>query len=166
MNSEAAVVTENWESRLAAVLPLYGHRNWIVVADAAYPAQSKAGIETICADAGQVDVLRNVMQSIRRSKHVRANVYVDEELAFVPERDAQGVDGYRQALKELFGSSELQALQHEQIIAKLDQCAQVFRILIFKTTMTIPYTSVFFELECGYWDTESEERLRKAIQEA
>ena len=27
----------------ATVLPLFGHRNWIVVADSAYPAQSQAG---------------------------------------------------------------------------------------------------------------------------
>jgi hypothetical protein len=29
--------------------------------------------------------------------------------------------------------------------------------------MTIPYTSVFFELECGYWDAASEKRLRELI---
>ena len=27
--------------------PVMGHRNWVVVADLAYPAQSRAGIETI-----------------------------------------------------------------------------------------------------------------------
>jgi hypothetical protein len=29
--------------------------------------------------------------------------------------------------------------------------------------MTIPYTSVFFELDCGYWDADAEQRLRQAI---
>jgi hypothetical protein len=32
--------------------------------------------------------------------------------------------------------------------------------------MTIPYTSVFFELDCGYWNAAAEQRLRKAILEA
>jgi hypothetical protein len=29
--------------------------------------------------------------------------------------------------------------------------------------MTIPYTSVFFELDCGYWNAEAEQRLRQAM---
>ena len=49
---------------------------------------------------------------------------------------------------------------HEQIIARLDESARLFRILIIKTAMTIPYTSIFFELECGYSSAETEERLR------
>jgi hypothetical protein len=38
--------------------------------------------------------------------------------------------------------------------------------LIIKTPLTKPYTSVFFQLECGYWNAEAEERLREAIQAA
>jgi hypothetical protein len=38
--------------------------------------------------------------------------------------------------------------------------------LIIKTELTIPYTSVFFELECGYWNAEAEERLRAGILNA
>jgi len=34
------------------LLPLFGHRNWIVVADSAYPAHSMPGIETIVSGAG------------------------------------------------------------------------------------------------------------------
>jgi hypothetical protein len=40
----------------------------------------------------------------------------------------------------------------------------MFSILIIKSTMTIPYTSVFIELDCGYWDGEREATLRAAIQ--
>ena len=53
---------------------------------------------------------------------------------------------------------------HDQIIARLDESARLFRILIIKTAMTIPYTSIFFELECGYSSAETEERLRFAMQ--
>jgi hypothetical protein len=52
---------------------------------------------------------------------------------------------------------------HEQIIAKVDQSGEVFRIFVIKTKMTIPYTSVFFELDCGYWNAEAEVRLRQAM---
>jgi hypothetical protein len=30
--------------------------------------------------------------------------------------------------------------------------------------MTIPYTSVFFELDCGYWNADAEQRLRQLIE--
>ena len=55
---------------------------------------------------------------------------------------------------------------HEEIIARLDQAGATFRILILKTRMTLPYTSVFFQLECGYWTAEAEQKLREAIRSA
>jgi|ERR1017187_9700372 L-fucose mutarotase/ribose pyranase (RbsD/FucU family) len=156
----------DWENRLNALLPLYGHRNWIVVADSAYPAQSRAGIETIVAGGDQIEVVKKVLAAINECTHIRANVYVDKELGFVDDKDAPGIATYRGQLDSALGGASAKQLPHEQIIAKLDQSAQVFRILIIKTAMTIPYTSVFFELDCGYWDATSEERLRQAIQAA
>jgi L-fucose mutarotase/ribose pyranase (RbsD/FucU family) len=156
----------NWEGRLAHLLPEFGHRNWIVVADAAYPAQCSAGIETIVAGADHLEVLRKVIAAIAASKHIRANIYLDHELRFVPEEDAPGVSRYRQQLEQLLPDSRLSRLPHEQIIARLDQSAQVFRILIVKTELTIPYTSVFFELDCGYWNDNAEQRLRATMQAA
>jgi len=152
-----------WESHLHALLPVFGHRNWIVVADSAYPAQSKPGIETIAVGGGQIETLKKVHDAIAACKHVRANVYVDRELTFVSEKDAPGVRSYRRKLKALQGESATE-LAHEEIIARLDQSAEVFRILILKTEMTIPYTSVFFELDCGYWTAAAEKRLRQAIE--
>jgi hypothetical protein len=152
----------DWERELHTLLPLYGHRNWIVVADSAYPAQSKPGIETIVSGAGQIEVARKVADAIAASKHVRANIYLDRELAFVPEKDSPGVTAYRMQLDAMFGSSAKE-LPHEEIIAKLDQTALVFRVLLIKTELTIPYTSVFFELDCGYWSAEAEQRMRQAI---
>ena len=153
----------DWEHELSALLPLFGHRNWIVVADAAYPAQSKPGIETIVAGEDQISVVRKVHDAITAAGHIRANVYVDKELAFVRENDAPGITEYKQQLQEALYGSSVEHLEHEQIIDKLDHSAQVFRILVIKTTMTIPYTSVFFELDCGYWNAEAEERLRQAL---
>jgi hypothetical protein len=164
--SELALAASGWEAQLAALLPLFGHRNWIVVADAAYPAQAKAGIETVVADADQVDVLGKVLDAIAASRHIRANLYLDDELRFVPELDAPGVANYRAELDVLFADFTPRRLPHEQIIARLDAAAQLFRVLIIKTDLAIPYTSVFFELDCGYWNAEAEQRLRRAILQA
>jgi L-fucose mutarotase/ribose pyranase (RbsD/FucU family) len=144
-------------------LPLFGHRNWIVVADAAYPAQSKPGIETIVANADQVHVVRRVIEAILSCSHIRANVYADKELAFVEEIDAPGIAEYRKQLDAALYGAKVSHIPHDEIIHKLDLSAEVFRILIIKTDMTIPYTSVFFELDCGYWNAGAEERLRQAM---
>jgi L-fucose mutarotase/ribose pyranase (RbsD/FucU family) len=155
-----------WESRLENLLPLFGHRNWIVVADSAYPAQSKAGIETLLADADHIAVVTKVLEAITAARHVRANVYVDGELALIDEKHAPGIVECRKQLEALLSGSRVFPLAHEEIINKLDRCAQVFRILIIKTNLTLPYTSVFFELDCGYWTADAEQMLREAVQSA
>jgi D-ribose pyranose/furanose isomerase RbsD len=153
----------DWKARLSELLTLFGHRNWIVVADSAYPAQSKPGIETIVSGAEQLHVVRHVLEAITASAHIRANICADQELAYVSEADAPGVVDYRRDLNAALHGAHLKYIPHEEIIARLDESAQVFRILLIKTDMTIPYTSVFFELDCGYWAAEAEQRLRDAI---
>ena len=154
----------DWTSDLREKLTLFGHRNWVVVADAAYPAQSNPGIETVVVGGDHIKVVRTVLDAIAAKDHIRANVYSDLELDFVLENDAPGVSQYRNGLKSMMGDTVVKRLEHEQIIAKLDHCAQLFKILIFKTDLTIPYSSVFFELDCGYWSADAEERLWQAIQ--
>lgn len=156
----------DWKAKLGAALPLFGHRNWIVVADSAYPAQSKPGIETIVSGDDQLKVVQFVLDAISTCKHIRARVYADRELAYVEESDAPGVLDYRRKLEEVLGGAHVEFIQHEQIIHRLDESANLFRILLIKTTLTIPYTSVFFELDCGYWNAEAEQRLQKAISAA
>lgn len=166
MTGSTTSALPDWERQLRSLLPLFGHRNWIVVADSAYPAQSKPGIETIAAGEDQMRLVRKVLGAITACNHIRANVYVDKELAFVAENDAPGITEYRRQLDAALYGARVNRIPHEQIIQKLDQSAQIFRILIVKSDMTIPYTSVFFELDCGYWNAEAEERLRQAMRVA
>jgi hypothetical protein len=155
---------QEWEHTLNRRLPLFGHRNWIVIADAAYPAQSNSGIETIVAGTHLLRAAETVLDRIAQEKHIRAQVYTDLELDFIEEKDAPGIAEFRHQLRGLLQGATMNQLPHEQIIAKLDQCARVFRILVIKTDLTLPYTSVFVELDCGYWNAEAEDRLRKAMQ--
>jgi D-ribose pyranose/furanose isomerase RbsD len=163
MTNSITSAAADWKTQLSTILPLFGHRNWIVVADSAYPLQSKDGIETIVSGADQLHAVRHVLDAIHSAGHIRANVYADKELAFVPEIDAPGIEDYRKELDSVLSGARVAYIPHDQIIAKLDQAAQVFRVLIIKTDMTIPYTSVFFELDCGYWNADAEQRLRQTI---
>jgi hypothetical protein len=162
----SAIANHDWKELLRERMPLFGHRNWIVVADSAYPAHSKAGIETIVTDESQVSVVRFVSDAITASVHVRGKVYVDRELEFVPEQDAPGVEAYCAELKAALKGARVGTIAHEKVLAKLDEAAQVFSVLIFKTSLPIPYTSVFFELDCGYWSADAEERLRERMAAA
>jgi len=166
MTMAPGITKPDWKRELKALLPLFGHRNWIVVADSAYPAQSRPGIDTIVSGAGQIEVARSVLDAIRASKHVRANIYLDLELQFVAESDAPGVSRFRTQLAALLKSTKTNTLPHEQMIAKLDRTAQVHRVLIIKTELTVPYTSIFFELDCRYWTPEAELRLRRAMADS
>jgi L-fucose mutarotase/ribose pyranase (RbsD/FucU family) len=144
------------KDRIAA----YGHRNWIVIADSAYPSQAREGIETISADTGQVEALKEVLADLSASRHVRPIAYIDQELKFIGDNDAPGVDAYRGQIIGLLPPEQTHVLLHEQLIKKLDEAAQTFRVLIVKTKETIPYTSVFLQLDCAYWSEESEKQLR------
>ena len=154
---------ETWQQRLKTLLPLMGHRNWIVVADSAYPAQSNPGIETIATGASHKQVLGKTLWEIAELAHLCANAYVDAELKHVSEKDADGVDAIRRDIERLLEGQEVRELEHEQIISKLDEAGRTFHILVLKTTLTIPYTSVFVRLDCGYWTDEDEKRLREKM---
>jgi hypothetical protein len=152
----------DWHQIVRARLPLYGQRNWIVIADAAYPASSRDGIETIVTGADQVEVVRGVLQALDANKHVRPVVYTNAELKFVPEQDAPGITAYRERLADIFNGRTVGAQPHEQLIAKIDQVGTNFRVLVLKTDMRLPYAAIFIQLDSAYWTAEAEKRLRDA----
>jgi hypothetical protein len=155
-----------WRAILEKQLPLLGHRNWIVVADSAYPWQTSAGIETIDTDADHLEVVRAVLDAVSKARHVRPILYTDAELPYVPEESANGVTAYREALARILGSREVRSLPHEEIIGKLDEAGRTFHVLLLKTNLTLPYTSVFLQLDCGYWGPDAEKALRDAMKAA
>jgi hypothetical protein len=158
----------SWRQTLEERLPFYGHRNWIVVADSAYPLQSGTGIETILSNESQIETVRHTLVTLSKFQHVRPVVYTDRELSFVGEDDAVGISAYRQLLTGLFEKllpdQKVTSIPHEEIIHKLEEAGKSFNVLIVKTNMTLPYTSVFFELRAAYWSDEAEHRLRQAIR--
>ena len=166
MSTNITHESQDWEQLLARRLPVFGHRNWIVVADSAYPAQSNDGIETIATGIDHIELLSKTLRAIEGCNHVSANVLLDAELEFVAEEDAPGVTAFRQNLYQLLDDQNARELDHEQIISKLDMSGRLFRILILKSTLTIPYSSVFLELDCGYWNNRSEMRLRSSLKQA
>jgi len=147
-------------------MPLLGHRNWILIVDSAYPLQTSPGIETIETNTNQIEVVRQVLAAINNSIHARPVIYMDAELPFVPEADAPGASAYRREIGDMLAPYNIESLPHEKIIANLDDAGKVFHILVLKTTMAVPYTSVFIRLDCKYWSADAERRLRAKMSAA
>lgn len=159
----AAPPHDAWKQVVQSRLPLYGHRNWIVVADSAYPSQAAEGIETVVADAGQLEVLDYVLKALANSRHVMPTVYTDQELQFLSDRDAPGISRYRDQLSAMLQDRRKDSLPHEKLIARLDSVSKTFRVLILKSSGALPYTSIFLQLDCSYWPPEAETRLRAVM---
>lgn len=156
----------NWRARVAEAMPLLGHRNWVLIVDSAYPLQSAPGIETIETGASQLEVVRDVLGIVDRSIHVRPVIQMDAELPFVPEDDAPGVSHYRTEIGDLLRAYPIDSLPHDRLIANVEEASKHFNILILKTNLTVPYTSVFIRLDCKYWSAEAEQRLRARMAAA
>jgi len=156
----------DWKAKVAENLPLMGHRNWILIVDSAYPLQTSPGVETVETNASQLDVVRYVLDSIGSSIHVSPLIYMDSELPFVSEQDAPGVSAYRAQIATVLKGNPVEQVPHAKLIAGVDDAGKVFHILLLKTNLTIPYTSVFIRLDCKYWTSEDEKRLRAKMAAA
>jgi D-ribose pyranose/furanose isomerase RbsD len=162
-SAESNPSTADWQTTLQQRLRLYGHRNWIVISDAAFPAYSQSGIETITVNQDLPSVLNYVGNAISSSKHVRAAAFVDQELKFVSEEDYPGVTHVREEINHAFGKNNLSSIPHAEALSKIDDAGKTFRVLFIKTNTTIPYTSVFLRLDCGYMSDEIERKIRNAM---
>ena len=149
-----------WKQKLKDELPLLGHRNWIVIVDSAYPLQSSPGVETIETGVDQLAVLDYVLVAIHESRHVRPIAHTDAELKYVTEAEAPGVDQYRDQLSARLSRIPSDSIPHQELIDRLNELGKSFHVLILKTNMAVPYTSVFLQLDCKYWSADSEAKLR------
>jgi hypothetical protein len=162
-NTSTTVSTISWKDELKTEINLLGHRNWIVVTDMAYPLQTQAGIKTIYTNEAYIDILDFVYKEIEKAPHIKAAVYQDEELLYLNEKDAAGIDALRQQMKTLFGDRRT-FVPHDDLIDRLDEVSKKFNVVILKSNLTVPYTSSFFELDCKYWDSAREKTLREILK--
>ena len=164
--TQAGESSSRWKAVIQSRLPLYGHRNWIVVADSAFPVYAAPGIETIVVNDDLPSVLKYVAGAISSSRHVRATVFLGQELQFVEERDYPGVSELRKQITAPFSRDQVSSISHTEVMSKIDEAGKTFRILFIKASETIPYTSVYMRLDCGYMNDEVEQKIRPAMPAA
>jgi hypothetical protein len=105
-----------------------------------------------------------VLQQVNASSHVKPIIFRDKELQFITEDQAQGVKKFETDAVKLFGGQEVQTILHDSVFTKLDEASKLFTIVVLKTNETIPYTSVFLQLDCAYWNADKERQLRVTIK--
>ncbi|MGF6850437.1 hypothetical protein QFZ51_005672 [Chitinophaga sp. W3I9] len=154
----AAVAKPSWQLQLDSLLPLLGHRNWIIIADEAFPLQSSPGMVYINTGAAMPEVARYTVQGLDRSTHVQPTLYMDKELLYVP-----GAAAYRDTLQQIFKGQSVQTLLHDSVFSKMDKTAGLFKVVVLKTNSTLAYSSVFMSLDCKYWSADKEKQLREAM---
>lgn len=152
-----------WEKGMDKILKSLGHRNWILIADAAYPAYSGGGTDVILTENDHLVVLKNMLKSIEKSRHIRPVVYLDQELAYVSDKQSPGISKFRKKLRAQMEKLESKALPHADLLERLSEAAKTYKVIVLKTTMQMPYTSIFIELDCGYWDKDQERDLRREM---
>ena len=152
-----------WQKVLEHDLHLLGHRNWILVVDKAFPEQSSPGMKYIYVEQDLLPTLQYVLEQVESSTHVRPVVYRDQELDFIAEEQVPGIEDFRRKRAELLDGMTVHTLLHDEVFALLDESASLFRVLVIKTNCTLPYSSVFLQMDCAYWDSDQEKALREAM---
>jgi hypothetical protein len=165
IRKEQTSTSQNWKQTLKQDLSVFGHRNWILIVDKAFPAQSAEGITTIDTNEDLLPVLNYTLVQIQSCTHVNPIVYTDKELSFITKNQIPEIETFRANLNKEIGNFNPQVLLHDSVFVKIDKASKLFRVIILKTNQVIPYSSVFIQLDCKYWNGDKEKHLRDAISE-
>ncbi len=161
-----AAQADSWQQVLDHDLNLLGHRNWILVVDKAFPEQSSPGMKYLYVDEALLPTLEYVLEKVDASTHVTPIIYQDKELSYITEDQVKGIGEFRSEVEKILAGSDVHTLLHDEVFQMLDKSADLFRVLVIKTNCTIPYTSLFLQLDCAYWGSENEAVLRKNMSGA
>lgn len=155
---------QGWRDALAMQTAQLGYRNWIVIAEASFPAHSRPGVRQINANEEIPAVVDEVLRTLEQTEHVTPRVYVARELRAVENDYAPGIDEFRQQLKPAMHAHETTELENHSLVTLIEDATKSFNVLVIRTTTALPYTSVFMELQPGYWNSDSESALREKLE--
>ena len=154
----------SWEAAVRRQSAQLGYRNWIVIAEASFPAHNRPGVRQVNAPLDVPDALDYVLKTLEQSEHVRPQIYVSRELRSVENDFAPGIDELRKKLQNSLHGHETTELDQQSLLSLLEDASRSFDVLVIRTPTALPYSSVFLELQPGYWDVDSETRLREKIE--
>lgn len=154
----------SWQDAVVRQAGQLGYRNWIVIAEASFPAHSRAGVRQVIANVDAPEALDYVLYTLEQTETVRPQIYVPRELRSLENDFAPGIDEYRKRLKNSMHGHETTELDQQSLITLMEDANRSFDVLVIRTNTALPYSSIFLELKPGYWDVDSENRLRERIE--
>ncbi|GAA5484451.1 hypothetical protein [Haloferula sargassicola] len=153
-----------WRAEVEMQTAQLGYRNWIVIAEASFPAHSQPGTRQINSYEPVPVVLDDVLTTLEKTEHVRPKIYMTRELRAVENDYAPGIDQLRKDIEASLHGHEVIELEQDSLVTLVQDAQRSFDVLVVRTNTALPYSTIFIELEPGYWDGESETRLREQIE--
>jgi L-fucose mutarotase/ribose pyranase (RbsD/FucU family) len=153
----------SWQGAVDSQAAQLGYRNWIVIAEASFPAQSRPGVRQVTAPVEVPEALDYVLQAFEQTENVRPHIFITRELRSVENDFAPGIDELRKKIQVSLHGHETTELDQQSLLTLLEDANRSFDVLVIRTQSALPYSSVFLELQPGYWDEVSESRLRDRI---
>jgi hypothetical protein len=154
----------SWRGAVDSQAAQLGYRNWIVIAEASFPAHNRAGVRQVSAPVAIPEALDYVLHALEQTENVRPQVYLTREVRAVENDFAPGIDECRKRIQNALHGHEATELDQQSLLTLLEDANRSFDVLVIRTQSALPYTSVFLELQPGYWDAASETRLRERIE--
>ena len=156
--------SNSWQAAVDHQAAQLGYRNWIVIAEASFPAHNRSGLRQISAPVEVPQAVDYVLQALEQTENVRPQVYLTRELRSVENDFAPGIDQLRELIRESLHGHEPTELDQQSLLTLMEDANRSFDVLVIRTQTALPYSSVFLELKPGYWDADSETRLRERIE--
>ncbi len=153
-----------WAGVVSREVNALGIQNWIIISESSFPVVSNRGVRTVVVDTEIPELVDYVVNEFEKSETVIPSFSTARELPFVKNDRAPGIDEFRKLLKEALHGHEVRQMDHRSLTMLAQSDATKYAVLVLKTKTTLPYSSVFIELDSGYWDRESEDNLRKDMR--
>lgn len=155
---------EAWKEQLHSNLAVMGARNWIVIAESSYPSYTGPGVTTMATQQPAPEVFLQVLDSLERGGYVQPRIMISSELRNIDEGYAPGIKRYRAQVSKLLPGRLHYELPNRIINGQIESAVKQFKVLVIKTSTTLPYSNIYIELDSGYWNTDAETALRNKIE--
>ena len=155
-----------WGEGVSREVSALGVSNWIIVAESSFPVMSRRGVRTMVVDAEIPELVDYIVNDLEKSAHVIPRFNTARELPFVENDNAPGIDEFRRLLKEALHGNQVREMDHRSLTLLAHSDVAKYAVLVLKTRSALPYSNVFIELDSGFWDRDSEDKLRSEISAA
>ena len=149
-----------WGEAVSREVAALGSRTWVIVAESSFPVISRRGTRTVVIDGETPEVVEYIVNLLEQSENVRPRFSTARELLFLVNDLSPGVDQFRERLKVALHGHTLNQMDHRALTLLAQNNADKYAVLVLKTRTALPYSNVYIELDSGFWDLESETRLR------